>query len=115
MHTTTYDSSTEISTEITQSSWLSAINGKTIVIISLFWALWLSAFAVVYATNAARHTFAELQALRQEHDNLFLEWTQLLLEQSAWTDTSQIEQLAREELYMRLPATEEVNFLVVRQ
>ncbi|MFI4954768.1 MAG: cell division protein FtsL [Gammaproteobacteria bacterium] len=115
MLTTTYDSSTEISSEISEKSWLTAVSWKTVVVISLFLSLWLSAFAVVYTTNAARHTFAELQSLRQEHDNLFLDWTQLLLEQSAWTDTGQIEQLAREELHMHAPTTEESNFLVVRQ
>jgi cell division protein FtsL len=97
------------------TSILASISWKTVFIISIFLSLWVSAFAVVYSTNAARQTFSDLQSLRQEHDSLFLEWTQLLLEQSAWTDTGQIEQLAREELQMRLPATEEARFLVVGQ
>ncbi len=101
--------------ESAQTSLLTSISWKTVFIISIFLSLWVSAFAVVYSTNAARQTFSDLQSLRQDHDSLFLEWTQLLLEQSAWTDTGQIEQLAREELQMRLPATEEAHFLVVGQ
>ncbi len=94
---------------------IAVFNLKSVVFISLFLSLWMSAFAVVYTTYSTRQAYAELQSLRQQHDNLFMEWTQILLEQSAWADTGQIEQLAREDLSMRLPTLEEINFLVVEQ
>ena len=113
MHTAT--ASTINSTSAISGSWIGLLRLQSIGFISLVLVTWISAFAVVFTTFSTRHTFAELQSLRQEHDNLFLEWTQLLLEQGVWADTGQIEQLAREELYMRLPTIEEVNFLVVEQ
>jgi cell division protein FtsL len=94
---------------------LGSLSWKTVAFVGLFLASWMSAFSVVYTTYSTRQAYAELQSLRQDHDNLFMEWTQLLLEQSAWTDTAQIEQLAREELTMSLPSLEEINFLVVEQ
>ena len=44
-----------------------------------------------------------------------MEWTQLLLEQSALTDTGQIEQIAWEEFGMQLPTKEQSHFLVVQK
>jgi cell division protein FtsL len=90
-------------------------NWRSVAFIGLFLSVWMSAFALVYTTYSTRHAYAELQSLRQQHDHLFMEWTQILLEQSAWADTGQIEQLAREDLSMRLPRLEEINFLVVTQ
>jgi cell division protein FtsL len=110
-------------TTITASSnrimhWASVVptmSWKSMVVVTLFFSLWLSAFAVVYTTYSTRHTFAELQTLRQQHDSLFTEWTQLLLEQSAWTDAGSVQQLANEELQMLFPATTDIQFLVVQR
>lgn len=92
---------------------LPTISWKTVTVISLFLSLWLSAFVVIYTTYSTRHTFADLQSLRQQHDSLFTEWTQLLLEQSAWTDAGSVQQLANEQLHMLFPVTTDIQFLVV--
>ena len=53
-----------------------------------------SALAVVWVKHQNRKAFAELSALRDEHDALEVEWDKLLLEQSAWATTPRIEQVA---------------------
>lgn len=92
-----------------------AVSWKTVTVVALFLSLWISAFAVIYTTYSTRHTFAELQSLRQQHDSLFTEWTQLLLEQSAWTDAGSVQQVASEQLSMLFPDTTDIQFLMVSQ
>jgi len=71
-----------------------------------------SALCVVYVKHQNRKAFAELSALRDEHDALEVEWDKLLLEQSAWATTPRIEQVAAEQLSMMVPTADQV--VVVR-
>lgn len=108
---------TLVATEITSQHWiqdvLSIRSWKSVIVITLFLNIWFSAFAVVYSTYETRQTFAELHTLRQQHDGLFSEWTQLLLEQSAWTDAASVQEIAELELAMHFPTTKDTQFLVV--
>jgi len=112
---TTLTANINTATSVLSNKVFPIISWKSISIISLFLASWFCAFAVVYTTYSTRHAFAELQNVRQQHDTLFMEWTQLLLEQSALTDTGQIEQIAWEEFGMQLPTKEQSHFLVVQK
>ena len=71
-----------------------------------------SALGVVWVKHQNRKAFAELSALRDEHDALEVEWDKLLLEQSAWATTPRIEQVAADQLSMTVPTADQV--VVVR-
>lgn len=66
-------------------------------------ALFLSALAVIDARHENRMLFAQLQQLRQQRDQLNVEWGQLLLEQSTWSTHARIEQMATQQLDMQMP------------
>lgn len=67
-------------------------------------AVLLSALGVIDARHENRRLFTQLQQLRQQRDQLNIEWGQLLLEQSTWSTHARIEQMATQQLDMQLPA-----------
>jgi cell division protein FtsL len=77
--------------------------------------LWLtvlvSAVAVVRARHEARTLFVELEQLSAERDRLNIEWSQLQLEQSAWSNHGFVERVASEKLRMTLPTPDEVRIV----
>ncbi len=78
-------------------------------------ALWLavlaSAIAVVRARHEARTLFVQLEQLSAERDRLNIEWGQLQLEQSAWSNHGFVERVASDRLRMTLPRPEEVRIV----
>ena len=72
-------------------------------LLSLLFAVLLSALAVVYTTNEHRLSFSQLQRLEQQSNQLQLQWGQLLLEQASLATPARVERLAVEKLQMRLP------------
>lgn len=74
------------------------------IVVLLAAVVLLSALAVIDARHENRALFAQLQQLRQQRDQLNVEWGQLLLEQSTWSTHARIEQLATGELDMQMPA-----------
>ena len=75
-------------------NWLIGVLGLAVI---------LSSLAVVYATHTSRELFAELQDVQEIRDQLDVEWGQLLLEQSAWSNNNRIESVARDKLHMIVP------------
>jgi len=73
----------------------------------------VSGIAVVYSTFTTRQLFTELQRLEQQDLQLKTEYSQLLLEKSAWASPGRIEQIARSQLGMREPMFNEVKILGV--
>ncbi|HEY5559748.1 MAG TPA: cell division protein FtsL [Steroidobacteraceae bacterium] len=77
--------------------------------------LWLavlaSAIAVVRARHEARTLFVQLEQLSAERDRLNIEWGQLQLEQSAWSNHGFVERVASDRLRMTLPRPEEVRIV----
>ncbi len=71
-------------------------------------ATFLSALAVIDARNENRMLFARLQQLRQQRDQINVEWGQLLLEQSTWSTPARIEQVATRRLDMVMPQHVEI-------
>lgn len=63
----------------------------------------MSALAVVFATQISRESFVDLQALRQERDELQVRWEQLTLEQSTLADHGRVAATARKKLSMKQP------------
>jgi cell division protein FtsL len=77
--------------------------------------LWLavlaSAIAVVRARHEARTLFVQLEQLSADRDRLNIEWSQLQLEQSAWSNHGFVERVASDRLHMTLPRPEEVRIV----
>ncbi len=77
--------------------------------------LWLavlaSAIVVVRARHQARTLFVQLEQLSSERDRLNIEWSQLQLEQSAWSNHGFVERVASDRLRMTLPAPDEVRIV----
>jgi cell division protein FtsL len=71
-----------------------------------------SAIAVVRARHEARTLFVQLERLSAERDRLNIEWGQLQLEQSAWSNHGFVERVANEKLRMTLPAPDEVRIVM---
>jgi cell division protein FtsL len=74
----------------------------------LWVALFASAIGVIATKHEARTLFIELQGLYAERDRLDTEWSQLKLEQSAFSVHGRVEQTARTELKMVIPRPDEV-------
>lgn len=68
----------------------------------------VSALGVVYASHANRVLFNDLGNLQLERDQYQREWSQLLLEQSALSAQSRVEQLAGAELGMAVPGAGDI-------
>jgi cell division protein FtsL len=70
-----------------------------------------SGLAAVYARHQSRKLFIELQALTAERDRLEMDWGRLQLEQGTQANHARVEQLAREQLQMRLPDPREIRMV----
>lgn len=70
-----------------------------------------SAILLIYSKHQSRKLFVELQQLKHEVDALNTEWSQLQLEQSAWSGHGRIEDIARNRLSMVVPEPDEVVFV----
>ncbi len=82
-----------------------------IVITLLFTLVLASAILLIYSKHQSRKLFVELQQLRYEVDALNTEWSQLQLEQSAWSGHGRIERIARNRLSMIMPEPDSVVFV----
>lgn len=81
---------------------------KFLLIIVLAGCVLYSAIALTLVRHQNRLAFIELQKLQQQRDQLNLEWSQLLIEQSTWSQQDRIEQIAKEKLKMVEPSLVEV-------
>ena len=83
-----------------------------LLVLPLLWvAVLVSAIGVVSVRNEARSLFVELERLSAERDRLNIEWGQLQLEQSAWSNHGFVERVASDKLRMALPQPAEVQIV----
>lgn len=88
-------------------------NRQQLLAVALLWVLVVaSALAVVASTHATRTRVNELETLRREAAELQVVWGQYMLEQSSWAAYGRVEQIARDELDMRLPGVDDVVMVV---
>jgi cell division protein FtsL len=77
--------------------------------------LWLGALAsaagVIYCKHRARETFVALERLNARRDTLQIEWGQLQLEQSAWSNHAFVERVAGTKLRMKTPQPREIKII----
>ncbi len=71
-------------------------------------ALSIVSIAVVIQVYDFRTNFSHLQALKKDEVNYEVKWGQLLLEQSALTQPSRLEQAAVKKLHMHSPSQDEL-------
>ena len=83
--------------------WAQLFSGRSIVVFSLLALVLVSGMSVVHATFKNRYALHELQQLRSEHNQLDVQWGQLLIEQSTFGLEGRIGRKAEEELGMKLP------------
>ena len=82
-----------------------------IVVTVLFSLVLASAILLVYSKHQSRKLFVELQQLKYQVDALNTEWSQLQLEQSAWSGHGRIERIASKRLSMVMPESSDVVFV----
>ena len=71
-------------------------------------SLLVSGLMVVKTTHENRFAFNQLQVLREEANQLDVEWGQLLLEQSTFGLGGRIEQKATRELQLQVPRISDI-------
>jgi len=78
-------------------------------------ALWVaalgSAAGAIYLKHRSREMFVELERLDNRRDNLDIEWGQLQLEQSAWSNNAFVERVASAKLRMAMPPPKEIEII----
>ncbi len=85
---------------------------RLLMLLTLLFALMMvSAILLVYSKHQSRMLFVELQQLKGEVNALNTEWSQLQLEQGAWSGHGRIESMAREHLSMIVPLPDDVVFV----
>jgi len=90
---------------------VSARQRVLMLVTMLFSMVLASAILLVYSKHQSRKLFVELQQLRRQVDELNTEWSQLQLEQSAWSGHGRIERVARKQLSMVMPDPDAVVFV----
>ena len=70
-----------------------------------------SAAAAVYLKHRSREMFVQLERLDTRRDNLDIEWGQLQLEQSAWSNNAFVERVANAKLHMAMPPPKEIEIV----
>lgn len=84
-----------------------------LITLALVTVLLASALSVSHAAYLNRALFSELSNLHQQRDAFQRQWSQLLLEQSAFSAHSHVEREAFNSLQMRVPDRD--NIIVVRR
>lgn len=75
--------------------------------------LFISAIAQVYIVHLNRTSFTQLQQLQAQRDEMNIEWGRFQIEQAAWSTHSRIEQVASQQLKMKMPTPSTV--VIVRR
>lgn len=71
----------------------------------------VSSLGVIYAKYQSRKLFVEQEILRKERDELAIELTRLLVEQSTWASPARIEKEARERLRLRMAEVSDIKII----
>lgn len=72
--------------------------------VAILWlALMVSGITLVYSKHVMRQKVYELQALQDNWDQMQVEWHRMLLEQGTWGGLNRIEQVASDQLTMKMP------------
>ncbi len=100
------------SLDISILKWAGITRGSTLTLIFLLGLVLSTGLSVIQTTHDNRFTFNALQVLKDEANQLDVEWGQLLLEQSTFGVDGRIEVKAVEQLQMRVP--EIANIVMIK-
>lgn len=75
-------------------------------------AVFVCALLVVFSKHRQRLLFAEYQQLQIRTDRAEVEWGQLLLEEATLGNMNRVEQIAADQLDMRVPEPDQVVLVV---
>ena len=89
-------------------TWLGLGERRSEMFLLLLLCLLASGLGVVKTTHENRYVFNRLQELKNEANELSVEWGQLLIEQSTFGVEGRIEQKAIEQLGMRVPDVSQI-------
>ena len=82
------------------------------VLVPVLWVAALgSAAGAVWCKHRTRELFMQLQQLSEQRDNLDVEWGQLQLEQSAWSQHAFVENVAGNRLHMATPPAQDIKIV----
>jgi cell division protein FtsL len=81
---------------------------RGVVLTALVLANVVTALLIVRDRHAHRLAFFELTRLEKARDELNIEFGRLQLEQATWADSNRIDQVARTQLGMVFPRTEDI-------
>lgn len=81
------------------------------LIVILSFILFVSAISLVVTLHYSRFYFAQLQLVEKDRDDLYIDWTKLLLEQGMASSDRKIETTAAEKLHMHIPDMKEINMV----
>lgn len=89
------------------------LKSNKFVLITVFLLIlnFCSSLTVIYLRHLNRISMIELQSHIDKQDVLYKEWTQLLLEQSTLASYNRVDQVARNQLGMKLPINKEISIL----
>ena len=88
------------------------ISRQSVFLVVLLVVIILSSLSVVYSAHYSRGLFHELKLAKQQRDSLETEWGQLLLEQSALSAHTRVEQVAIKYLSLSLPEAENIKLVM---
>ena len=87
------------------------VNIKPLLLLSMLWlATIISSLTVVYVKYETRLKYNQLEVLQRQKNHLQVVWGQYLLEESTWAAYNRVEQIAKDDLDMQVPAA---NHIVV--
>lgn len=89
------------------------ISKQTFCTAILLSAVFFSALGIIDIQEKNRQLISALQSTQKMRDNLYLQWGQLLLEQSAWSTQARIQQVAIKELSMQIPQEKSIVMLEI--
>jgi cell division protein FtsL len=102
-----------IGMRLSRQIFLSLWQAPVLITFGLVALVAVSATGVVYASHENRVLFNELSNLQAERDSYQREWSQLLLEQSALSALSRVEQFAVKEFNMAVPGRDDIVIVPV--
>lgn len=97
---------------VAKSKWLLALEFDYRFMLLMILVL-LSAFAVVYTKDLNRRLFMRYQQLQTQHNQLYINWGKLLLEESAWSTQARVQHIAQNKLHMVWPTPNQVVLVKV--
>jgi cell division protein FtsL len=81
---------------------------RLFMIILLGLAVFVSGLMVVYSRDLNRRLYIDVQNEQHTQQKQNTQYSQLLLEQSTWSNQSRIEQIATNQLQMQIPAVKSI-------